>query len=99
MGNLGGEVVALDAVRVVEKVEGVIDGQAKARSPRVEPQCDQYSRSSSRILPPSSCQTHCTTSVSGRAGKVCADAACEQAVRSMPAATIDLNIEGVLPVF
>jgi len=30
VGDLGREVMALDAVRVVEEVEGVIDGEAKA---------------------------------------------------------------------
>ena len=33
MGDLGGEVVALDAVGVVEEVEGVVDRQAEPRPP------------------------------------------------------------------
>ena len=33
VGDLGGEVVALDPVRVVEEVEGVVDGQPEAGPP------------------------------------------------------------------
>ena len=40
VGDLGREVVALDAVRVVEEVERVVDGQAEARPPRDEPLVD-----------------------------------------------------------
>ena len=36
MGDLGREVVTLDPVRVVEEVEGVIDGQAEPGAPRDE---------------------------------------------------------------
>ena len=37
VGDLRGEVVALDAVGVVEEVERVVDGQAEARPPGDEP--------------------------------------------------------------
>ena len=40
VGDLGREVVALDAVGVVEEVEGVVDGQAEARPPGDEPLVD-----------------------------------------------------------
>ena len=40
VGDLGREVVALDAVRVVQEVEGVVDGQAEAGPPRDEPLVD-----------------------------------------------------------
>ena len=40
MGDLGGEVVALDAVRVVEEVEGIVDGQAEAGAPGDQPLVD-----------------------------------------------------------
>src|SRR5215217_2989123 len=36
MGDLGREVVALDAVRVVEEVQGVVDREAEASAPRDE---------------------------------------------------------------
>src|SRR5664280_2773722 len=37
VGDLGGERVALDSVRVVQEVEGVVDRQAEARPPGDEP--------------------------------------------------------------
>ena len=37
MGDLGREVVALDAVGVVQEVQGVVDGQPEARPPGNEP--------------------------------------------------------------
>ena len=40
VGDLGREVVALDAVGVVEVVEGVVDGQAEARPPGDQPLLD-----------------------------------------------------------
>ncbi len=40
VGDLGREVVALDAVRVVEEVQGVVDGQAEAGPPGDEPLVD-----------------------------------------------------------
>ena len=40
MGDLRREVVALDAVGVVEEVQGVVDGQAEARAPGDEPLVD-----------------------------------------------------------
>jgi hypothetical protein len=40
MRHLGREVVALDAVGVVEEVEGVVDGQAEAGAPCHEPLVD-----------------------------------------------------------